>query len=161
LAKAPLKVPSGTAFIYSGADMQIAGRVAEVASGKDWQTLFRERIAQPLGLKETDYEFRGPTRNPRISGGVRSTASDYMKFLVMLLQHGIYNGKRVLSAGAIDTMLTDQTRGLPILESPFSGARYGIGNWLEDPAPLGDAAQNSSVGLAGWTPYLDKTKSLA
>lgn len=34
LADVPLSAPPGTAFICSGAGMQIAGRVAEVASGK-------------------------------------------------------------------------------------------------------------------------------
>jgi CubicO group peptidase (beta-lactamase class C family) len=170
LANVPLRTAPGTAFIYAGADMQIAARVAEVATGKDWQTLFRERIAQPLALSATDYEYRGPTRNPRISGGGRSTVTDYMKFLTMIHQHGVYEGHRVLSAQAIDVMLSDQTGGVPIVESPFKrgalselhGAdnRYGIGNWLEDPDSLGHATVNSSPGLLGFTPFIDASRNL-
>jgi CubicO group peptidase (beta-lactamase class C family) len=165
LARVPLQAPPGTAFIYAGADMQIAGRVAEVASGKDWNTLFRERIAEPLEMTSTDYEYDGPTRNPRISGGARSTVSDYMKFLTMIRQRGIYNGRRVLSTRAIDVMLSDQTGGVPIVESPFQrlpGARnrYGIGNWVENPDEFGQTMENSSIGLAGWTPLIDASRNL-
>ncbi len=170
LANVPLKTAPGTAFIYSGAGMQIAGRVAEVASGKDWQALFRERIAGPLGLSATDYEYRGPTRNPRISGGGRSSVGDYMKYLTMLRQRGVYEGRRVLSSHAVEVMLSDQTRGAVIRESPFRRAaafdprapynRYGIGNWLEDPDESGRSLQNSSPGVLGFTPWMDSSRDL-
>lgn len=170
LAATPLQIPPGTGFIYSGAGMQVAGRVAEVASGKDWQTLFRERIAAPLGLESTDYEYKGPTKNPRISGGGRSTASDYMKFLRMIAGQGLFEGRRVLSAEAVATMLKDQTRGVPIVESPFQRAaqydpnaaanRYGIGNWLEDLDQHGETNWNSSPGVTGWTPFIDRSRDL-
>ncbi len=170
LAKAPLQIPPGTGFIYSGAGMQVAGRVAEVASGKDWQTLFRERIAGPLGMASTDYEYKGPTQNPRISGGGRSTAGDYMKFLRMVAGRGLFEGRRVLSAEAVDAMLSDQTRGVPIVESPFQRAavydpkaaanRYGIGNWLEDLDGNGLTTWNSSPGVTGWTPFIDRSRDL-
>ncbi len=170
LAQHPLQAPPGTAFIYSGAGMQIAARAAEVVSGKDWQTLFRERIVVPLGLNATDYEYKGPTRNPRISGGGRSTVSDYMKYLTMIRNGGVYGGRRVFSANAVKTMLSDQTRGVPIVESPFRRAaafdplaprnRYGIGNWLEDPDSLGQSSQNSSPGLFGFTPLIDASRDL-
>lgn len=161
LAAVPLQVPAGTGFIYSGADMQIAGRVAEVASGKDWQTLFRERIAGPLGMTSTDYQYQGPTQNPRISGGGQSTVSDYMKFLTMIYQRGVFNGKRILSTRAVDVMLSDQVHDLPVLEAPgLPTWRYAIGNWVEDPAASGYSTRNSSTGLAGWTPMIDRSRNL-
>ncbi|MGJ5817471.1 serine hydrolase domain-containing protein [Paludibaculum fermentans] len=170
LAQVPLKIPAGTGFIYSGAGMQVAGRVAEVASGKDWQALFRERIAGPLGLVATDYEYKGPTQNPRISGGGRSTAGDYMKFLRMIAGRGVWEGRRILSEQAVETMLSDQTRGVPIVESPFQRAavydpkaalnRYGIGNWLEDLDQDGRTTWHSSPGVTGWTPFIDSSRDL-
>lgn len=62
LAKAPLQIPPGTGFIYSGAGMQVAGRVAEVASGKDWQTLFHERIGGPWACRPLTMSTRGRRR---------------------------------------------------------------------------------------------------
>jgi len=50
--------------------MQIAGRAAEVLTGRDWQTLFNERIAAPLGLTATDYQYQGPLRTRVSPAGV-------------------------------------------------------------------------------------------
>ena len=170
LARVPLQAKPGDAFIYAGAGMQIAGRVAEVAAGKDWQTLFLERIAGPLGLTATDYAYKGATSNPRISGGGRSTVSDYMKFLRMIASGGVHDSRSVLSAWAIDTMLRDQTAGAPIVESPAERpgmkdpsalpSRYGIGNWLEAPDETGYSSWHSSPGVAGWTPLIDTSRDL-
>ncbi len=170
LARLPLEIPAGTGFIYSGADMQIAGRVAEVAAGNDWQTLFQQRIAGPLGLTATDYQYQGPTQNPRISGGGRSTVSDYMRLLTMIHQRGVYNGQRILSARAIDVMLSDQTRGVPIIDSPYQQYgdldpqapmnRYGIGNWLLDVDSQSRSLQNGSQGAFGFSPLIDASRNL-
>ena len=161
IAKTPLLAAPGAAFIYSGAGMQIAGRVAEVASGKDWQTLFRERVAEPLRMTSTDYQYEGPTMNPRISGGGRSTATDYMNFITMIQQRGVFEGRRVLSTRAIDVMLANQVGDARIVETPAAKTwRYGIGNWLEDPDASGKTLRNSSTGAAGWTPLLDRERNL-
>src|SRR5665647_950156 len=45
----------GVEFHYGGLAMQVAGRIAELATGKDWETLFQEKIAQPLGMKNTHF----------------------------------------------------------------------------------------------------------
>ena len=161
IARKPLVAAPGSAFIYSGAGMQVAGRVAEVASGKDWQTLFRERIAEPLQMTATDYQYEGSTLNPRISGGGRSTVADYMNFLPMIQQRGLFNGRRVLSTRAVDTMLSNQVGSASIVDTPSPETwRYGVGNWLEDPDKSGRASRNSSTGLAGWTPLLDRERNL-
>jgi CubicO group peptidase (beta-lactamase class C family) len=160
VAKTPLLAAPGTAFIYSGAGMQVAGRAAEVASGKDWQTLFRERIAEPLQMTSTDYRYEGTTMNPRISGGGRSTATDYMRFITMIQQRGLFEGRRVLSTRAVDMMLANQVGNASIVDTPaLETWRYGIGNWLEDPDASGKTLRNSSTGLAGWTPLLDRERN--
>ncbi|MFP3434884.1 serine hydrolase domain-containing protein, partial [Paraburkholderia sp. SIMBA_061] len=41
----PAQRRPGTEFHYGGLAMQVAGRMAEVASGKDFETLFQEEIA--------------------------------------------------------------------------------------------------------------------
>ena len=41
----------GNDFRYSGSSFQLAGRVAEVASGLDFRALFRARLARPCGMQ--------------------------------------------------------------------------------------------------------------
>lgn len=163
----PLIARPGTEFDYGSAGMQIGGRIAEIVSGKKWQELFNERIAQPCGMT-AEY---GSARNPIIAGGVHTTASDYLRFLEMLVNHGNYNGRRVLSENAIDTMLSDQTEnakitGTPYPNNPFSTTpqrpiRYGVGNWLDVFDMDAKIVECSSPGLFGTHPWLDSKHKVA
>lgn len=50
LAGAEQTVPPGTLTSYCNAGIVLAARLAEVTLGHDWETLFAERLARPLGL---------------------------------------------------------------------------------------------------------------
>ena len=84
----PLAAAPGSQFAYGGLSMQVAGRIAEVADGQLWDVLFAQRLAGPLGLTHTDYDGFGPTDNPRIAGGARSSLDDYGRLLEMLIGKG-------------------------------------------------------------------------
>lgn len=45
----------GTRFEYGGLAMQVAGRMAEVAAGKEFETLFQQLIAAPLGMRHSHF----------------------------------------------------------------------------------------------------------
>ena len=52
----PADTEPGNAFHYGGLAMQVAGRMAELATGKDFETIFQENIAMPLEMKYTHPE---------------------------------------------------------------------------------------------------------
>lgn len=54
LVKTPLAFEPGSAYEY-GFGITIAGRIAEIASGKSFDKLVDERICQPLGMKDTTF----------------------------------------------------------------------------------------------------------
>lgn len=164
----------GTEFRYGGVSMQVAGRIAEIVLKKPWDSIFTDVLAKPLGMKNTDYNGFGETANPMIAGGARSTAADYILFLQMLLNQGITSsGSRVLSATAINTLISDQTNNAAIISSPFDGyapydssmakSRYGIGNWIEMPGKQSSGARydNSSQGAFGFSPWIDWNRGIA
>ncbi|MBL7999039.1 MAG: serine hydrolase, partial [Candidatus Kapabacteria bacterium] len=162
----------GTQFRYGGASMHVAGRIVEIIEGKPWDSVFAERIARPLGMTLTDYEGLGQTDNPQIAGGARSSANEYARFLTMLLNKGLYNGKRILSEQSVVIMSGDQTRGAAIVSSPFDAyqqydtnmakSRYGIGNWVEMPTKSsGVVYDNSSQGAFGFSPWIDWNRNVA
>ena len=45
----------GTRFEYGGLAMQIAGRMVEKAMNKEFEELFQELIARPLGMKNSHF----------------------------------------------------------------------------------------------------------
>jgi len=55
IANMPMEGEPGKVFHYSNAGLQIAGAVIEKIAGKTFEELFSERIARPLGLRNTDF----------------------------------------------------------------------------------------------------------
>ena len=166
--RVPLKYKPGSTFEYGGVSMQVAGRIAEVVSGKAWEALFQEKIAGPCQMRDTDY---GQMTNPALAGSVRSTAGDYTNFLIMLVNGGVFNGKRVLSAQSVLAMQQNQSGNVVIGHSPYPAKppfnpyhndiiRYGIGCWRDVVAPGDQAEEVSSPGLFGAHPWIVPSKKL-
>lgn len=157
----------GGCFDYGGLAMQAAGRMAEVASGKDWETLFQERIAKPCQMTNTHFTpvDQGGGHSPMLGGGARSTLHDYANFLAMIFNDGVFGGKQVLSKSAIQEMQADQVRGALVKPGEFAervrGAKfngiYGLGEWREQLDSAGNAVLISSPSWAGAYPWIDKT----
>ena len=151
----PLQSTPGSDFCYSQVGMHIAGRVCEVVTGTDWDTLFIERVGDPLGLTDTDYDGLLETTNPLIAGGAQSSLEDYGRVMRMLVDGGVYRGTRVLEQSSIDLMFSNLTRGLPIRCTPgsTSGLDYGLGVWVQD-RPDG-TKRIESPGAFAYTPWID------
>lgn len=161
----PLQYTPGSTFYYGGVSMQVAGRVCEVASGKDWKTLAAEKLFTPCGMTSTGF---GLTANPQIAGGASSTPDDYMRFLYMIMNKGVAaNGTRVLSEAAVAAMEQPETNNTTtIAYSPYplalltSKGIYGIGNWRDVTGPGDVLIENSSPGLFGSHPWINRDKKV-
>lgn len=158
IAAMPVEGAPGTVFRYSNVGLQIAGAVIEKISGKSFETLFAERLAGPLQMKQTDFGHK-PVALP--AGGASSTAEDYLNFLIMILQKGQFKGRQVLSAASVAEMqrnlITDQVR---IAYSPAEAGLtvgYALGEWVMENGQNGSRTV-SSPGLFGSFPWVDKEK---
>ncbi|MCA8952978.1 MAG: beta-lactamase family protein [Planctomycetes bacterium] len=161
IATVPLSYLPGTAFEYGSAAMQVAGAVCEVVSGMTWAQLFQQKLAVPLGFIATDYNAFGLHANPRIAGGARSNLQDYGRFVEMLRAGGAWNGTQVLSAAAVDAMMTDNTSHLPTVYSPSPyGSPYGIGCWIDQKDSAGRTTHVSSPGFYGFTGWVDRARDV-
>jgi CubicO group peptidase (beta-lactamase class C family) len=155
----------GTAFQYGGVSMHVAGRMAEIATGLSWDTLFNQKIAIPLEMNNTDYLGLGNTTNFRIAGGIGTTMPDFAKFMTMMLNNGNYNGTQIIDSETIDMMTSDQTGGVPLIETPYENdplrenLRYGYGNWIEQESN-NLTTQFGSQGVFGFTPWVDRCRNI-
>lgn len=162
IALSPLESTPGTTFSYAGGSMHVAGAVCEVASGQSWAQLFAQRIAQPLGMTATDFNAFGPTNNPRVAGGARSSLRDFAALMEMLRANGMFGGVQVLSPQAVDTMLSDQTAGTVIASTPHPyQAPYGIGIWLDGQDSQGGTRFASGVGAFGFAGWIDRAHDIS
>lgn len=161
----------GTRFRYGGVSMHIIGRVAEVASGKPWNQLFKEIVADKCNLINTAYCLT--PSNPRIAGGICSTPNDIIKFTKMLLNKGMYDGVRVISETSWNELWKDQTNKVPVLASPYppnpvynnpfnaSTIYYGIGDWLDVYNPnTQQVDQISGAGAFGTIFWVDRVRNI-
>jgi CubicO group peptidase (beta-lactamase class C family) len=153
----------GAQFAYGGISMQVAGRVAEVVSGGDWQAGWQQSIAAPLGISSIDWQGLGQTSNYRIAGGARSNLRDYGRLLHMLANDGFGNGRRVLGAGALPLLSSDNVGDLPVGYAPpmaFFPVRYALGSWIEPTSFSTQLPTLSSLGAFGFFPWLDRSRGL-
>lgn len=170
----PLIGQPGTVFSYGGNSMQVAGRMAELATGKAWDDIFIAEMVTPLGMNATDFATSSTapgyvrTDNPRIAGGVRSTLEDYGKVVDMVLAYGCLDntlllsclpGRRFLSRTTIELMALDRTVGTVDVSRPptSTGFGYGLGQWIDPSSPL----IVSSPGAFGFTPWVDRVNQVA
>lgn len=104
------------------------------------------RDGKAYKLREGAYDA-AITDYPKVRGtyfsggaGLSSTAEDYAKFLQLFLNHGEFNGARLLSRKTVELILTDQ---LPDLDNEF-----GLGFGLE--TEKNDYRSPASVGSFSW-----------
>lgn len=144
----------GELWAYCSSGFMLAGRVVEVVTGQPFETAMRERVFRPLGL---DHSFlfaheaiAYPTaaghfpkvpggdqhevvrtyllpRNVSPAGGVISDAGDLLTFAEFFHGDGMWNGRRVLSAAALEAMLRSQTRSASFPAAGF--AEWGGLGW--------------------------------
>ena len=140
IAKEALINRPGTEYAYSGAGYCVLGRVAEVALGQSFETLFQQSIAEPLRLSRTTYfpnpedpniatgsvkgnpnpttpHLSTPFHLPLIGGSLYSTARDTSRFARMILERGRFGDRTVLEPETYKNYLS----------LPFEGRAYGMG----------------------------------
>jgi CubicO group peptidase (beta-lactamase class C family) len=151
--RATLLFQPGTAWNYTNFGIATLGRIIEVASGKPYAQFMAEKLFQPLEMKDTFFEIpadkadrvctvytftegqlrplpprpnqTGP-RNPSPDSGLLSTAADLARFNQMMLNKGVLNGNRVLSAAAVESMTVSHTGTLAAGYAPGVGQGYGF-----------------------------------
>lgn len=159
LARMPMEGKPGTVFHYSNAGLQIAGAILEKISGKSFESLFAERIAGPLRMTNTDFG-KGPVALP--AGGASSTPQDYISFLSMILNKGMFEGRRILSERSIREMQVDRiTPDVKIAYTPSEAGDfgYGFGEWVMEKSGKGNISKAvTSPGLFGSFPWVDNEK---
>jgi CubicO group peptidase (beta-lactamase class C family) len=152
----------GQAFAYGSVGHNIAARVIEVATKKSFERVIAEKLFRPLGIRSASfYNESGGAPNP--SGWAMCSAFDYVNFMQMLLNKGMFNGKKVLSEKSVNDLMKQQfpdakTRYEPEMTKGFG---YGMGCWILEEDGKGNGIILSAVGMYGAWPWMDTKRNLA
>ena len=174
LGSVPLEFQPGSRWAYSAqAAFDTLVLVVERASGQKFDQFARQRIFEPLNMKDTFF-YPAESFNPRKAnlysrtanglqkqqdpnfmngvffsggGGLFTTAEDYLQFAQMLLNEGQLNGKRLLSPRTVELM-----RSVHIPDT-LQGRQRGEGFGLSVRVINNSAQRNSflSDGSFGWS----------
>jgi CubicO group peptidase (beta-lactamase class C family) len=163
-AKKEIQNNPGLDFRYNNMGLNIAGRIAEVVTKKKFDALIKLRLFTPLGMRNTTFStLDGTAPNP--SGGAKSTAVDYTKFLQMLLNNGKFGGKQILSEASVAELKKVQVTKEQIKYAPKAaeGFTYALGSWVEEGSGAigGSATTLACPGLFGTWPLIDFSRSYA
>jgi CubicO group peptidase (beta-lactamase class C family) len=156
VAKLPLLYQPGEGWVYS-VSVDIQGYLVEKLSGKPFADFMRERIFQPLGMKDTgffvpadkldrvaniyqsdatagaaampkDAGIGQPPGMPSGGGGLYSTAGDYLRFAQMVLNGGELNGVRLVAPSSIELMRSNH-----VSDEVKNARKFGIGLYSIQP----------------------------
>jgi CubicO group peptidase (beta-lactamase class C family) len=153
---------AGQEFWYGEIGPNIAGRVLEVISKKTFDRLATERLFRPLKMRGSSFvDLEGGAISP--SSGAQSTAADVMNFLSMILNKGLFEGKRILSEESIAEMQKAQFTDKPVKSTPegTEGLHHGLGAWLQEEDASGNGLTVSGIGTFGTFPYIDNCRKYA
>jgi CubicO group peptidase (beta-lactamase class C family) len=155
LAKLPLAYQPGSTWDYSQST-DVLGRVVEVVSGQSLYQFEKERLLDPLGMKDTAFYVTDPEKqkliaepfpsdrtigagaqmnDPRVAhrllsggGGMVSTLEDYARFAQMILNGGTLDGKRYLSPKTVAYMGSNHVgAGSGVVPGPYYLPGPGFG----------------------------------
>jgi methyl acetate hydrolase len=200
---APLLFDPGERWEY-GANIDIAGRMVEAASGLDLETYFQRHIFAPLGMVDTSFIQRPewdsrlatvharqadgslqPIALPRAGvpelftggGGLFSTAPDYMRFLLALLNGGELDAARILRPETVALMgrnhigaleVRPMVSAMPRLSNdvelfPGMAKKWGLSFLINTaPGPAGRSAGSLAwAGLNNTYYWLDPARKVA
>jgi CubicO group peptidase (beta-lactamase class C family) len=179
LGAVPLDFQPGTLWRYSGlAGFDVLSRIVEIASGQPYDQFLKQRLFDPLGMKDTGF-FARPDNQGRLvtlyqrtpdgklvkaenqmalssttyfagSGGMVSTAEDYAQFAQMLVNGGELNGRRYLGTRTVQLMATNHTGDLVNGQfgRPAAGMGFGLGVQVVEDPAM--AGLRQSKGSWGW-----------
>lgn len=167
LSKLPLQNHPGTTWDYS-MSTDVLGRIVEVVSGVEIDAFIYQRIVKPLKLKDTAFWVEGAQRQARVAepqidpatgkrlplfdakikpkwmsggGGMVSTAHDYARFCLMLLNGGKLDGVRLVSRKTVEHMTSNH---IP----PGYKSAYPVQQQIAWPTPSAETGQGFGSGFA-------------
>lgn len=156
LGQIPLAHQPGTFWEYSIA-VDVLGLLLERVEKKPLDTLVKELLINPLGMKDTTWwvasnnmgrlaesldsdgqkaamlksyrQSYDPSGKSYFKGGAGlvGTASDYLRFAQMILNGGELDGRRYLSRKTVEFMLSQHTTGMGGSTIGTTGPGYGFG----------------------------------
>ena len=138
-------------YAYTNFGLTAGAEAVAAASHTDWATLSQQTIYAPLGMNETSSRFKDFINRPNHAvghvlvdnayqakyqrepdaqspaGGVSSSANDMAHWMAMVLQGGVYDGKRIIAADALLPAISAEIISSHSADADARPGMYGYG----------------------------------
>jgi len=182
MARAGLAAEPGTVYAYTGLGYMVAGRIAEVVTGREFSALMQERLLGPIGATTAVFypaasaglKARMPTMYERIAGklvkadvaareeagvmfpnpggGLVSTLDDVARLLMLHRNRGAVEGGRVVAAESLRALYRPQPA------TGRDGYGFGFNVLRTDASGYGDRVRHT--GASGTLVMIDFKQDL-
>jgi CubicO group peptidase (beta-lactamase class C family) len=116
----PILAEPGTRFIYGPSHIQIFGELLRrKLNGRSTISYLEEKVLHPLGIGSLEYKKDG-RGNPLLATGFELSAQQWGQFGEMILGHGNYHGRQIVSADLLGQAFTGSS----------ANPSYGLTFWL-------------------------------
>jgi CubicO group peptidase (beta-lactamase class C family) len=155
MATINLTTAPGTTWQYNNQNFVLAGYLIEKVTGLSWEDYTRQRILEPLGMKDTNFDLgltaapdharphsldilKGQLPIPVMeslgpvgpAGSINASIADMARYAIFQLgdgSAGTVDGKPLLTAESLKAMHTAQVEMPALLGDVFSNTGYGLG----------------------------------
>jgi CubicO group peptidase (beta-lactamase class C family) len=191
LSKQQPEFAPGTQFRYTSSGFAILGRIIEIVSAMPYEKFIKERVFDPLGMRDSFFfipaekldrvapiyrrqngklerwreieEYSKRAKYPGPEFGMYSTAQDLGSLGHLMLEHGTFRGRRILSSMSVAAMTANHTLNIrnAITQRPaYQGLGWGLsGDPIMD-FPLTSAGSYGHNGAFGAIIWIDPKEGL-
>ena len=129
----PMVAEPGESFTYNGGGILALGEILKHATGMYILEFSKENLLAPLGI-DTIYWSRYPEGEYEAASGILLRPRDMMKFGIMYLNGGVWNGERMITADWVEKSSeiynNNKQIKIPIEDSGKNG--YGYTWWISE-----------------------------
>ena len=143
----------GTFNQYVSMDTQVLGMILREATGMNLSQYTEEKLWCPLGMEADAYWLIDNSGMEAAFGGLNAVLRDYVRFGLLYLYNGKWNGSQVVPASWVKDSITPDAPHLMPGFNPNSNwvLGYGYQWWI----PEGDYGDYLAIGIYGQAIYVN------
>jgi CubicO group peptidase (beta-lactamase class C family) len=157
----PMVSSPGQTFNYNGGETQLLAAIVQKSTGKPVDAFAKEYLFSPLGISNFNWTTTEYLDLPEACCGLYLRSGDMLRFGLLYLQDGKWNGKQVVSARWVKESLGPYIKVDDDAAGDYGIYSYGFQWWLKT-----DTIVNQQVSLAicigngGQRIFIDKANKI-
>ncbi len=129
----PLVETPGTHFNYSGGDIQLLAEILHNATGMKLDEFSDKYLFVPMGIKSNEWWLIFSSGEVQAAGGLKLTPRDMVKIGAMMLNRGVWQGRRIISENWVEKCQTSYSgnQSIKIPGEDMGKVGYGYTWWTK------------------------------